>query len=563
MVPDSRVQALLERWRQGQDQGRPVSVEELCRDCPELRAEVERLIAGRHTLPPVHAEKTLLTPAQAPRSEATTTPPGLQHTGDFTPETSGVLPAAPATVTVLPLSQEPLPQVPGYEILGELGKGGMGVVYKARQLHLDRVVALKMIRAGAGAGAEERQRFLAEARAAAAIEHSGIVRVFDLGTHQGLPFFASEYCPNGSLARLLHGRPLPPVRAAEVVERIASAIEAAHQRGIIHRDLKPNNILLDGEEQPRVADFGLAKNLGGGGELTRSGVIMGTPAYMAPEQARGQKDVGPAADVWALGAILYECLTGRPPFKAATDYDTLMQVVAEEPAPVRKLQPEVPRDLEAVCLKCLEKDPRQRYTSARELAEELRRFRGGEQVRVRPVSVRTKAVRFARRHAWAVAGAACLAAALLVGVLLGSGVLGRRGGDPGAGAAVAAANAKDPEPDKQPQPPVSEMRVKLARLAREIARLLEEEMQTEVAVADFTGPQGPTGAGARIRQTLIEELKKLDVGVHERAFLTLGGECVVLEEKKGETRARLALSVRTKKGKKVLEMAADVVDRET
>jgi hypothetical protein len=560
MVLDSRVQALLERWQHGQDHGQPVSLDELCRDCPELRGEIERQIALRQTRPPGLREKTILTPAQPAQNEAVSPPPAAPQTGDFIPVTSVLPGGGPATVTVPPLSHDVLPRVPGYEILGELGHGGMGVVYKARQLHLNRLVALKMIRAGAQAAPEERQRFLAEAKAAAAIEHAGIVRVFDLGTHLGQPFFASEFCPNGSLARLLKSTPLPPGLAAEIVEKIALAVEAAHQRGIVHRDLKPNNILLDADEQPKVADFGLAKQMSGSGDLTRSGAIMGTPAYMAPEQAQGRKDVGPPADVWALGAILYECLTGRPPFKAETDYDTLMQVVSDEPVAVRKLQPDAPRDLEAVCLKCLEKDPRQRYGSARDLAEELRRFRGGEAVRARQATLHTKAVRLARRHVWALAGAVCLAAALLVGVLLGSGLLARRPTATAEGGGQITSAATEGKEPPAPPAPVSEMRRKVARLAKEIARLLEEEMQTDVAVAAFTGPQGTTSAATQIRQALVEELKKLDVGVHERAFLTVNGECIVLEEKKDELSARLELSVRTKKGKKVLELAADIVD---
>jgi serine/threonine-protein kinase len=233
----------------------------------------------------------------------------------------------------------------------------MGVVYKARHLALSRVVALKMILAGGHAGGEERARFLAEARAVAALTHPGIVQVYDTGLHDGLPYFALEFCPGGSLADRLDGTPLPPAEAARLVQQLARAVHAAHERGIIHRDLKPGNVLLTEAGAPKVTDFGLAKRVEAGATLTRTGAILGTPSYMPPEQARGDhRAVGPAADVYALGAVLYELLGGRPPFRGGTAADTLLQVLELEPVPPRRLQPGVPPDLETVCLKCLEKD---------------------------------------------------------------------------------------------------------------------------------------------------------------------------------------------------------------
>jgi serine/threonine protein kinase len=275
----------------------------------------------------------------------------------------------------------PSPTVPGYEILAELGRGGMGVVYQARQTALDRTVALKMILAGAHAGTEERRRFQDEAEAAARLQHPNIVQVYEVGDAGGLPYCSLEFCPGGSLADRLRGEPLVPKEAARLTETLARAVQAAHAAGIVHRDLKPANVLLAADGTPKVSDFGLAKRLDGPPGQTASGAVIGTPSSMAPEQAGGKsKEVGPATDVYALGAILYELLTGRPPFRTANPLDTLLLVVSEEPVPPSHLQPGVPWDLEAVVLKCLEKEPRRRYSSAQELAEELRRIGVGEPV---------------------------------------------------------------------------------------------------------------------------------------------------------------------------------------
>jgi WD40 repeat protein len=309
------------------------------------------------------------------------------------------------------------PAIPGYEILGELGRGGMGVVYLARDVQLNRLVALKMVLAGGHAGSEERRRLLAEAEAVAALQHPNVVGVFAVGEHDGLPYLALEYVSGGSLhARLRDSLPSPP-EAAWLVEQLARGMAAAHARNIIHRDLKPHNVLLRvksaeengaaavagcglnaGAVEPKVTDFGLAKKVHGDGGLTATGAVMGTPSYMAPEQAQGKKEVGPAADVYALGAILYECLTGRPPFRGPTPLDTLRQVVSDEPPAVRALQPKVPRDLETVCHKCLHKEPGQRYPGAAALADDLACFRKGEPIRARPVGVGERAWRWCRRN---------------------------------------------------------------------------------------------------------------------------------------------------------------------
>jgi WD40 repeat protein len=308
------------------------------------------------------------------------------------------------------------PRVPGYEVLGVLGRGGMGVVYKARQVNADRLVALKMILAGGHAGPAELARFRTEAEAIARLQHPHVVQVFEVGELQGLPFFSLEFCPGGSLDRKLAGTPLPPQEAAAVVAKLARGVQAAHEARVLHRDLKPGNVLLTSDGTPKVTDFGLAKKLDAQG-VTIPGVIMGTPSYMAPEQASGQsKEVGPAADVYALGAILYECLTGRPPFKAATAWDTLRQVMSEEPVPPRRLNAQVPRDLETVCLKCLQKEAPKRYATAAELADDLGRFQAGEPIIARPVGRLERGVKWVRRRPAMATLAALLVVVFFAGV---------------------------------------------------------------------------------------------------------------------------------------------------
>jgi WD40 repeat protein/tRNA A-37 threonylcarbamoyl transferase component Bud32 len=296
------------------------------------------------------------------------------------------------------------PAIPGYEILGLLGRGGMGVIYEARQVGLKRRVALKMIRDQALATAQDLARFGTEAEAVARLQHPNIVHIYDIGEHAGRPFFSLELLTGGSLDRKLAGAPLPAKCAAQLVESLARAVHYAHERGILHRDLKPANVLLTAEGMPKVADFGLAKLTAGGASETQSGTVLGTPSYIAPEQARGQtRDLGPAVDVYSLGAILYETLTGRPPFRAESPLETLRQVQVEEPVAVVRLQPKVPRDLNTICLKCLEKDPRKRYPSAEALADDLGRFLAGEPIRARPAGTWERAVRWARRRPTAAA----------------------------------------------------------------------------------------------------------------------------------------------------------------
>ncbi len=303
------------------------------------------------------------------------------------------------------------PAPAGYEILGELGRGAMGVVYKARQAGLNRLVALKMILAGSHAGPDELARFRTEAEAVAALQHPNIVQIYEVGERDGLPFFSLELVEGGTLADRLRGTPWPARAAAELVAALARAMHYAHARGVIHRDLKPANILLAAcglagepakpqaaEPVPKITDFGLAKQLDNADGRTRTGAIMGTPSYMAPEQASGKKEIGPACDTYALGAILYDLLTGRPPFKGETLLDTLQLVQSVEPVPVRRLQPRVPRDLETICLKCLEKVPERRYASAGALADDLQRFLDGTPVRARPTPAWERLAKWARRR---------------------------------------------------------------------------------------------------------------------------------------------------------------------
>jgi WD40 repeat protein len=340
-------------------------------------------------------------------SEQPTLPPPVPDAEAVTLAPSGE--PAPAVSVV--------PQPPGYEILSELGRGGMGVVYKARQRSLGRTVALKMVLVGGHAGPEELARFRTEAEAIARLQHPNIVQIYEVNEHEGLPFLSLEFCPGGSLEKELAGTPLPPREAVALAERLARAVAAAHAKGVVHRDLKPANVLLAENGVPKITDFGLAKRLDAAGQ-TATGVAMGTPSYMAPEQAEGKKTVGPAADVYALGAMLYEFLTGRPPFRAATNFDTLLQVVGDEPVPVRQLQPKVPRDLETVCHKCLQKEPARRYAGAAALAEDLHRFRAGEPIRARPVGATERAWRWGKRNPALAALAAVLTAGVIVSTWL-------------------------------------------------------------------------------------------------------------------------------------------------
>ena len=329
--------------------------------------------------------------------------------------------------------------VPGYEILGELGRGAMGVVYKARQLSLGRLTALKMILGGEQAGVDDRVRFRAEAEAAGSLRHPNIVQVYEIGEAGGLLFFSMEYIEGQTLKQRLRGTPQPARAAALLLETLARAADYAHRCGIVHRDLKPANVMLETVDLPpcsglstqnmslptelaglglvpKITDFGLAKRVGD--TLgTQTGQLLGTPTYMSPEQLAGQTGpAAPAVDLYALGCILYESLTGRPPLLDASLEALAARVQREEPIPPRRLQPRCPRDLETICLKCLEKQPARRYASAAELADDLARFLAGEPVLARPPSALDRWGKLARRHRAFVVGVSAVMAALAVGI---------------------------------------------------------------------------------------------------------------------------------------------------
>jgi eukaryotic-like serine/threonine-protein kinase len=391
---------------------------------PDTLNESER--SAQETLPPADGG-TLVPPSP---DAQTLVPPVSQDRGSLPPSpdaqtlvppTEGQVPGSgweQVPDTVVPGEQdykqsaESFPEVPGYEILSELGRGGMGVVYKARQVRLKRIVALKMV-LGDRAGLEAVARFRAEAQAVALLSHPNIVQVYEVGEHRGQPFFSLEFVPGGSLDSLLRGNPQPAHDCASLTRTLALAMQAAHDKGVIHRDLKPANILVAASTHtdslasssgstlavvPKISDFGLAKQLDDDSGQTRSGAILGTPSYMAPEQAEGKSNqIGAWTDVWALGAILYELLTGRAPFKGHTVWETIDQVCGKDPVPPHQLQPKVPRDLETIALKCLRKDPTRRYPSVLELADDLGRYLENRPILARPASAGERLVKWARR----------------------------------------------------------------------------------------------------------------------------------------------------------------------
>jgi len=301
-----------------------------------------------------------------------------------------------------------------YELLQQIARGGMGVIYKARQISLNRIVAVKMMLPGLVVSEAEAQRFQTEAEAIGNLRHPNIVAIYEVGAHEGRRYFSMDYIEGQSLAAMIRDHPLPEETAARYVKVIAEAMQYAHRQGILHRDLKPSNVLLDKTGKPCLTDFGLAKRMGSDSRLTASGVVLGTPSYMPPEQAAGKnKQLGPASDVYSLGAILYELLTGRPPFQAANTLDTVLLVINSEPIAPRLLNPKLSRDLETICLKCLEKDARRRYPSAQELADDLDRYLNRKPIKARPLSVLNRAWRWSRRNPWPTAAAAAIVLLLL------------------------------------------------------------------------------------------------------------------------------------------------------
>jgi WD40 repeat protein/predicted Ser/Thr protein kinase len=305
-----------------------------------------------------------------------------------------------------------------YELLEEIARGGMGIVYKARQRSLDRVVALKMLLFGPQASPEFAKRFRAEAVLAASLQHPHIVAIHEVSVHEGQQFFVMDYVEGPTLARLVGHQPLPARRAAGYLKTVAEAVHFAHERGILHRDLKPSNVLVDAQDQPRVTDFGLARRFEGDSQVTLTGQVLGSPNYIPPEQALGKRGkVSRQSDVYALGAMLYHLLTGRPPFQGETLTDTLQQVLNTEPLAPRLLNPSAPRDLETICLKCLEKEPARRYATAQALADELDRFLHGQPVLARSPGPTGKIARWCRRQPVRAGLSAALVLTFLLGLL--------------------------------------------------------------------------------------------------------------------------------------------------
>ncbi len=369
---DERLAAVLEGLLERRHRGELPDVEAAVRAHPDLADELRQLWATAlfaHEFAPTPNRPADKAPEKTAAAKQTPTPPdGRRPPG-------------------------PVPELPhpfgDYELLEEVGRGGMGVVYKARDQRLGRTVALKVVLRGDEATPEQLGRFRAEARAAGQLDHPNLVPVFDAGEADGLPFFVMKYVDGSTLSTLLADGPLPPRDAARLLIPICRAVAFAHEKGFLHRDLKPSNVLIDARGQPYVTDFGLVKEVSGNGDhLTNTGVLLGTPAYMAPEQAFGTpRGLTPASDVYSLGVILYEMLTGRPPFRAATGADTLLLVREQEPVAPGSLNPRVPGDLELICLKCLQKQPARRYATAAQLAADLQAYLDGERPSVRSGTV--------------------------------------------------------------------------------------------------------------------------------------------------------------------------------
>jgi eukaryotic-like serine/threonine-protein kinase len=453
-------------------------------------------------------------PAQAPQNPAETPTTGDYRTADVRPGTR-------------------IRYLGDYEVLELIGCGGMGKVYKARQISLNRLVAVKTIRTDELPSENDVRRFQAEAKAAAGLDHPSIVPVYEVGQHEGEHYFSMGYVEGQSLSHRIAESPLPPREAARIMAQVAEAVEYAHGQKVIHRDLKPSNILLDRSGQPRVTDFGLAKRLDQDSDLTRTGTPIGTPSYMPPEQASGQgKQIGVLSDVYSLGATLYATLTGRPPFQADNPFDTCQQVIQQEPIPLRQLNPKLPRDLETICLKCLEKDPRRRYASAQEFADELGRYMRGEPIHARPVSRSERLWRWCRRNQAVAALIAAVAVTLIAGTIVSSAfaVIANRQRDRAeAGEKLATDRLVQVKAERQR---VEEQRER----AEEERKKAEEERRIAQAVKDFL-------------QTKL--LGQADVRMQANERLRLGGS---------STEAKLNLTIRELLDRAAAELAPETIE---
>jgi serine/threonine-protein kinase len=444
--------------------------------------------------------------------------------------------------------------VPGagrYEILGELGRGGMGVVYKARQKGLNRLVALKMLLAGAHADDILLQRFNTEAEAVARLHHPNIVQIYEVGQMDGVPYFSLEFVDGQGLNKKLGGKPQPFREAAELMMVLARAMHYAHEHQIIHRDLKPGNILLTSAGVPKIADFGLAKRLEGDISQTRSGTLMGTPGYMAPEQARGENhDIGPAADTYALGAILYELLTGRAPFVAAGVMETIMRVLKEEPVPPSQLRAKLPPDLETICLKCLQKEPPRRYASAGAMADDLDHYLAGEPILARPVGVAERLWRWCRRNPRVAALTASTFALLVAGIVgLAAGL-------------VAIAKEKNKKEEERRAADEARQSAEVARelaqrqtmLSLETIRTLVREVQEQIG-----NNPGMQRLKLKLLETALESLER--VPENDETWRLQGQITAGAYVKVGETYLQLGDSEQAfkniEKGRKIIQQMAD------
>ncbi len=400
-----RINQILESALELPEDERSAFLDRACSGDAAVRSEVEELLAHASEVPSEFLLSPLLGDGEA---AGTVDSPVDASTLDYAGKSAG-----PAYSTNLGQA------IPGYTMVKVLGKGGMGIVYLAQDLKLPRLVALKVMRSGADANEKERSRFDVEAATVAKLVHPNIVQIHAMGEHAGSPYFALEYVPGGTLASKMEAAPIAPEQGAHIVLTLAKAVQVAHQHGIVHRDLKPANVLLTTDGTPKITDFGLAKQLDVDQGLSHTGDIMGTPAYMAPEQAFGRiQDIGPATDVYALGAILYEMLTGRPPFQGANHLETLDQVRFHDPVPPRQVQPKSPRDLETISLKCLHKEPKDRYTSALALAQDLERYLAGEAILARPEGVLARSVRKLRRNPVSVLVVALVLVVLTAGFIV-------------------------------------------------------------------------------------------------------------------------------------------------
>ncbi len=403
MDPETIFSAALE---QATPEERDAFLQEACGDNAALRAEIDALLAA-------HNDAGSFLERTPEELEATMSHPGSAESLDAIDEGAWRKLLEPSE------NENSLGQIGGYEVQELVGRGGMGVVYRARQRKLNRIVAVKTIVTGSMAGSTEIERFRREAEAAARLDHPGIVPVFEIGEESDVVFFSMGYVAGGSLAEHLRENTLTPSAAAETVRQLAKALQFAHDAGVLHRDLKPANVMLDEAGHPKLADFGLARMIDREG-VTLTGAAVGTPSYMPPEQATGLFPIGPTSDVYGLGAILYACLCGHPPFRGPSTMATLNMVMFERPAALRQLRSDIPRDLETICEKCLEKYPSSRYQSAAELADELQRFLDDRPILARPVPVWTRLARWCRRKPLVAGLIGTVAVTLIAGIVVSS-----------------------------------------------------------------------------------------------------------------------------------------------